>query len=660
MSGWLSGPRDSRPLGYSSIEQGGDPFSGARVVSVTQFEPAVGMQGAALDSYKRRFSTLFVDESTRRRGGIGSVVRATNVLGEQFALKTLVVPERDERASEAEYERYKASLKSAFRQEFECHKAVSGLKGFPHLYGMGEVSGMPAIAMEWVCGETLAHVCDVLSVDGSGRMSTLTAAQIGRDVFDLLAHLDFIEGGFVHRDISLANVMVRTSRLSLAEQVEEGFFDVCLIDFGSSTPEEVQGSSFTSVSALTRKATVDFAPPEMLTDDVAGIDALRKSAKIDVYAMASVVYRLACGRAPFDLETSLEQDAAAFNKAVGGIGSAGKRESNRGADASGRASSPYRIKTETAPVRPTFAHAAAADIAAVLLCEPEIDKALRRACANTAQATDADEVRDALAFVDEQLAAVLLACLAADQDKRPTAREAFNAFSAFCGHYLENVVFSIQGEPLIPSTFDGSGAGSMRELFAARSAVRIAAWTVSAAALVAVAVSAACSAGGLEARISLLGAQWQGELGFGMVALALAAPAALGFVLRGSSLHSRAGFIRASFGIAAAVVLEGFVLSNATVSPSSAHASLAAALFAAAAAAWCPFVADFALAVVYGPARAKMRSALPSGTAAPRGARGGVRAALEKPRSDAACEDALVRQEESVSEASGEEGEHGE
>lgn len=85
MSGWLSGPRGSRPLGYSAIDGGGDPFSGARVVSVAHFEPAAGRQGEALDSYKRRFGTLFVDESTRRRGGIGSVVRATNVLGEQLA-----------------------------------------------------------------------------------------------------------------------------------------------------------------------------------------------------------------------------------------------------------------------------------------------------------------------------------------------------------------------------------------------------------------------------------------------------------------------------------------------------------------------------------------------------------------------------------------------
>ena len=65
-------------IGVFCDRWGGDPFSGARVVSVAHFEPAAGMQGEALDSYKRRFGTLFVDESTRRRGGIGSVVRATN------------------------------------------------------------------------------------------------------------------------------------------------------------------------------------------------------------------------------------------------------------------------------------------------------------------------------------------------------------------------------------------------------------------------------------------------------------------------------------------------------------------------------------------------------------------------------------------------------
>ena len=83
------------------------------------------------------------------------------------------------------------------------------------------------------------------------------------------------------------------------------------------------------------------------------------------------------------------------------------------------------------------------------------------------------------------------------------------------------------------------------------------------------------------------------------------------------------------------------------VAPSSAHASLAAALFAVATAAWCPFEADFALAVVYVPARKKMRGALPAG-AAPRGVLGAAAVALEEPKSDRAREDVSAEQEVSA------------
>ena len=144
------------------------------------------------------------------------------------------------------------------------------------------------------------------------------------------------------------------------------------MDIGTAkpTPEEMQGSSFTRVSSLTRKATVDFAPPEMLTEDIAGIDALRKSPKIDVYATASVIYLLDCGRAPIDLEAEAAQSAAELGDATD---SRGEKGSGKNAEATKRAFSPYRVKSEVAPARPVFAHAAAADIAAVVLCEPEVD-----------------------------------------------------------------------------------------------------------------------------------------------------------------------------------------------------------------------------------------------------------------------------------------------
>lgn len=189
---------------------------------------------------------------------------------------------------------------------------LSGLKGFPRLYGWGEVDGVPAIVMEWVEGETLARLRSRLAVDDAGRLSPLVAARLGRDLFDLLCRMSLVGEGFVHRDISPANIMVRTARLPLDRQLAEGTFDLCLIDFGSSLALEpasaVAGTggkaSFTERYATLRRATVAYAPPEMLTDDIPDLRALRMSPAIDVYAAASTVYELIAGVAPYEAAPS--------------------------------------------------------------------------------------------------------------------------------------------------------------------------------------------------------------------------------------------------------------------------------------------------------------------------------------------------------------------
>lgn len=247
---------------------GRDPMVGLRLARVDGFEPAIALGQDELPAYLRRFTMLFADDATMRRGGIGRVTHAVNAQGVAVALKQLILPTRDEFDDDAAHEALVAKFKAAFREEYECHRALSGLKGFPRLYGWGEVDGVPAIVMEWVEGETLARLRSRFAVDDAGRLSPLVAARLGRDLFDLLCRMSLVGEGFVHRDISPANIMVRTARLPLDRQLAEGTFDLCLIDFGSSLALEpasaVAGTggkaSFTERYATLRRATVAYAP----------------------------------------------------------------------------------------------------------------------------------------------------------------------------------------------------------------------------------------------------------------------------------------------------------------------------------------------------------------------------------------------------------------
>ena len=162
-----------------------DPMVGLRLARVGGFEPAIALGPDELPAYLRRFTMLFADDATMRRGGIGRVTRAVNAQGEAVALKQLILPTRDEFDDDVAHEALVTKFKAAFREEYECHRALSGLRGFPRLYGWGEVDGVPAIVMEWVEGETLARLRSRLAVDDAGRLSPLVAARPGRALFDL-------------------------------------------------------------------------------------------------------------------------------------------------------------------------------------------------------------------------------------------------------------------------------------------------------------------------------------------------------------------------------------------------------------------------------------------------------------------------------------------
>lgn len=583
MSGW-SGNASGRNARTGSLAVA-SAAPAMRVARVEGFEAPFVLADADRAAYRRRFVTLFVLEGEGHSGGTGRVEHARNAQGEHVALKLLAEPQRHGAESDEEHARRVRAARAAFEREYECHAKLSGLKGFPRLFGRGQVAGVPCIVMEWVEGVTLDRVRRTLAVDGAGRVSPLVAARIGRDLFDLVARMGFVEGGFVHRDISPRNVMVRTSRLTLAQQVEEGVFDLYLIDFGSSADVDV-ATSFTRENAVFRGATADYAPPEMLSDDIPGLDELRKSSAIDVYAAASVVYRLASGHVPYELH-GLSDD--------------------------GRALSPYRAKMAAAAPPAVMAHEDADALVDVLAREPEAAVAVQQAQDKLPAPASVAEAADALTFVDRMFAEVLADCLAREQADRPAAAAVREALSSFSVHYAENVERSLSGKPLVPCVPGGLIGGFPDAPNGALSLARITSKGVAAVALAAVAISAGVLVNGAAASFSLGGAFWEGAVSGVAVTAALAVPALAGLALRAGGSRTRAGFLRGTAGVAVAGAAEFKLLGCLQFQLAQKADGLAAALVAAMAAGWFVLVADYALNVAL--PQVKRLRALPDGAA---------------------------------------------
>lgn len=570
-----------------------DPMVGLRLAHVDGFEPAVALGADELPAYLRRFTMLFADDATMRRGGIGRVTRAVNAQGEAVALKQLILPTRDEFDDDVAHEALVAKFKAAFREEYECHRALSGLKGFPRLYGWGEVDGVPAIVMEWVEGETLARLRPRLAVDDAGRLSPLVAARLGRDLFDLLCRMSLVGEGFVHRDISPANIMVRTARLPLDRQLAEGTFDLCLIDFGSSLALEpasaVAGTggkaSFTERYATLRRATVAYAPPEMLTDDIADLRMLRMSPAIDVYAAASTVYELIAGVAPYEVAPSAS-------------GTSGSRKKTRDI------ASPYRLKMDTRPDYPAGAHAPGCDLTQLLRREPDVALAAAEQAQQMGLEPDSEELRDALAFVDAQLFDVVMACLSCNQGDRPEPAAVEAALTTFCDHYAQNVGRSLRGEPLTPCPMDASGRVARRAAMIGAAAVCGLVWVV-------VVVSAALLASGARMTVAVGHISWSGTLPGIVAALALALPGMAGIAVGAMAHDRRTGFLHGVLALSACEVPVLIAVACIVFSQRAVASGFVAALIATYALTWFLLAMGFAFEL---PAVSARRAKIPMAT----------------------------------------------
>ena len=518
-------------------------------------------------AYRRRFSTLFVDDTSQRAGTYGSVAWALDATGEPCALKVLDVSLRAQDDVDDAHDARIAAARAAFRVEYESHRNLAGMKGFPKLYGYGFVDGAPAIVMEWVEGVTLAQARRELALDAAGRLSPLTVARLGRELFGLLLRLNLMGDGCVHGDISPSNIMIRTAHRSLRDQEADGSFDLCLIDFGSMMYRMGASSLHAKDAHAIRAATVAYAAPELLDDDDAARILERESFAIDVFAAASVLFELVAGEVPFDVS-----DTACGDKSM----------------------SPAEIKTRLPVRRLVSVHETCANMADLLTSEPDVAVATGRVAVDLALAPEDDAVRQALVRVDGQMEELLTACLAPLPGRRPSAEAVRDALTAYCVHYADNIERSLCGERLLPCT-DGASWFASLSPYALNRLLFTVGTAASYAVLVVVVVATTLIAGGSLATWECGPLAWTGHLEPLALCAALLAPVVLGRVACGGDRFSRAGFRKGSVALWGCALVLLVASRCLTIGSAARPGGLSIAVVTVAAASWCPLVLGYAL-----------------------------------------------------------------
>ena len=142
--------------------------------------------------------------------------------------------------------------------------------------------------MEWVEGTSLKQALPLLPHDASGGLTTQMVAAVGNAVLRALLMTQGLVNPVIHRDLSPANIMFRTTSRTLEQQIADCSFDPCLIDMGSATMA-LGDDTITRRADIWRFATPAYAAPEMLTQDIEGIAALRRSP-----ALTSMRFRAFC------------------------------------------------------------------------------------------------------------------------------------------------------------------------------------------------------------------------------------------------------------------------------------------------------------------------------------------------------------------------------
>lgn len=271
------------------------------IIALSPFEPNAMFATNEDPDIIRRFTTLL--DCGAVGGGSHHLRKVANTEGETFALKTLWPLDSREENGPA----VTPSGIKTLTEEYRNLAAVSLLSGFAKTYGYGYTGNTPAILMEWIEGLPLRDaVAELTDPADGGHIPANTVAAIGKRLGEILLGAQKLDAPFAHRDISLRNIIIRTTRRPLAQQIAHCSFDLCLVDLGSSSIKR-SDPSFTMSTGIWRNGTPEFAPPEMLSNDIPELAPLRTSPSIDTYELCSVLYTLYAGHTPYRLNEHMDQ-----------------------------------------------------------------------------------------------------------------------------------------------------------------------------------------------------------------------------------------------------------------------------------------------------------------------------------------------------------------
>ncbi|MCX4835637.1 MULTISPECIES: serine/threonine-protein kinase [unclassified Streptomyces] len=206
------------------------------------------------------------------RGGMGEVWRARDeALGRHVAVKCLkpLGPERDQS--------FTRILRERFRREARVAAALQH-RGITVVHDFGEYEGILYLVMELLDGKNLSQLLD------DNRHLPLPVGEIvdmAEQVASALAYTH--EQGVVHRDLKPANIM----------RLGDGTAKIC--DFGIAR----LGHDIGFTARLTGTGVAMGTPHYMSPEQIGGDQVDERS---DLYSLGCVLYEVATGAPPFDLE----------------------------------------------------------------------------------------------------------------------------------------------------------------------------------------------------------------------------------------------------------------------------------------------------------------------------------------------------------------------